>query len=84
MLIPFTNTFVVFSLNYFMSSLARQCAQLWVKTRESLGHPLGLSHETNHLLCSKEILHGETRKVLHSLFGIVSLTVRKNIMKLYL
>ncbi|KAF5952770.1 hypothetical protein HYC85_010714 [Camellia sinensis] len=25
-----------------MRSLARQCAQLWLKTRESLGHPLGV------------------------------------------
>ncbi|KAL1192819.1 Glycine--tRNA ligase, chloroplastic/mitochondrial 2 [Cardamine amara subsp. amara] len=26
-----------------MRSLARQCAQLWLKTRESLGHPLGVA-----------------------------------------
>ncbi|VVA89565.1 unnamed protein product [Arabis nemorensis] len=28
-----------------MRSLARQCAQLWLKTRESLGHPLGVVSE---------------------------------------
>lgn len=28
-----------------MRSLARQCAQLWLKTRESLGHPLGVASE---------------------------------------
>uniref|UniRef100_A0A0D9WKS8 glycine--tRNA ligase n=1 Tax=Leersia perrieri TaxID=77586 RepID=A0A0D9WKS8_9ORYZ len=30
-----------------MRSLARQCAQLWVKTRENLGHPLGTYEESN-------------------------------------
>lgn len=34
-------------------SLARQCAQLWVKTRETLGHPLGISLEGNHLMFQK-------------------------------
>lgn len=33
-----------------MCSLARQCAQLWVKTRESLGHPLGISYDANSLI----------------------------------
>nr|CAD1837228.1 unnamed protein product [Ananas comosus var. bracteatus] len=33
-----------------MRSLARQCAQLWVKTRESLGHPLGISYDANSLI----------------------------------
>ncbi|XP_058104287.1 glycine--tRNA ligase, chloroplastic/mitochondrial 2 isoform X2 [Magnolia sinica] len=46
-----------------MRSLARQCAQLWVKTRESLGHPLGFFTEPNNLICSKEILQAEMRKV---------------------
>ncbi|CAN6166245.1 unnamed protein product [Urochloa humidicola] len=32
-----------------MRSLARQCAQLWVKTRENLGHPLGTYEEANLL-----------------------------------
>ncbi|URD90924.1 Glycyl-tRNA synthetase alpha subunit [Musa troglodytarum] len=36
-----------------MRSLARQCAQLWVKTRETLGHPLGISLEGNHLMFQK-------------------------------
>ncbi|KAF9602974.1 hypothetical protein IFM89_032977 [Coptis chinensis] len=43
------------------SSLARQCAQLWVKTRESLGHPLGISYEPNHLV-SKEVTRPATRE----------------------
>ncbi|XP_006656540.2 glycine--tRNA ligase, chloroplastic/mitochondrial 2 [Oryza brachyantha] len=30
-----------------MRSLARQCAQLWVETRENLGHPLGTYQESN-------------------------------------
>ncbi|KAL5223870.1 hypothetical protein ABZP36_010509 [Zizania latifolia] len=30
-----------------MRSLARQCAQLWVKTRENLDHPLGSYQESN-------------------------------------
>ncbi|XP_062233860.1 glycine--tRNA ligase, chloroplastic/mitochondrial 2 isoform X2 [Phragmites australis] len=30
-----------------MRSLARQCAQLWVETREELGHPLGTYEEAN-------------------------------------
>lgn len=30
-----------------MRSLARQCAQLWVETRENLGHPLGAYEEDN-------------------------------------
>ncbi|PUZ62592.1 hypothetical protein GQ55_4G369800 [Panicum hallii var. hallii] len=30
-----------------MRSLARQCAQLWVETREKLGHPLGTYEEAN-------------------------------------
>ncbi|KAH7688715.1 Vacuolar protein sorting-associated protein 13 [Dioscorea alata] len=32
-----------------MISLACQCAQLWVKTRETLGHPLGICSEVNHV-----------------------------------
>ncbi|KAJ0968595.1 hypothetical protein J5N97_025512 [Dioscorea zingiberensis] len=32
-----------------MRSLARQCAQLWVRTRETLGHPLGICSEVNHV-----------------------------------
>ncbi|KAG6393352.1 hypothetical protein SASPL_147591 [Salvia splendens] len=32
-----------------MRSLARQCAQQWLKTRESLGYPLGITSNPNHL-----------------------------------
>ncbi|ONK59089.1 uncharacterized protein A4U43_C08F2860 [Asparagus officinalis] len=32
-----------------MRSLARQCAQLWVETRKTLGHPLGISFEGIHV-----------------------------------
>ncbi|XP_029123339.1 glycine--tRNA ligase, chloroplastic/mitochondrial 2 isoform X2 [Elaeis guineensis] len=45
-----------------MRSLARQCAQLWVKTRENLGHPLGISSEGNHLIYQK-VLETNLRKV---------------------
>ncbi|KAF8662027.1 hypothetical protein HU200_056562 [Digitaria exilis] len=50
-----------------MRSLARQCAQLWVETRENLGHPLGTYEETN-LVCphvseklSREEMPGQPR-----------------------
>ncbi|KAL6981328.1 Glycine--tRNA ligase, chloroplastic/mitochondrial 2, partial [Sarracenia purpurea var. burkii] len=46
-----------------MRSLARQCAQLWLKTREFLGHPLGIISEPNHLVCPKEVLEAAFRKV---------------------
>ncbi|GMP42604.1 hypothetical protein CsSME_00012294 [Camellia sinensis var. sinensis] len=46
-----------------MRSLARQCAQLWLKTRESLGHPLGILSEPDHLVCPKEFLEGAVAKV---------------------
>ncbi|KAK1324482.1 hypothetical protein QJS10_CPA01g02805 [Acorus calamus] len=47
-----------------MRSLARQCAQLWVKVRESLGHPLGVSSEADDLVYSREVLDLELRKVV--------------------
>lgn len=47
-----------------MRSLARQCAQLWVKTRESLGYPLGIISVPNNLPCPKEILEEMAKKVL--------------------
>ncbi|KAK1274219.1 hypothetical protein QJS04_geneDACA012516 [Acorus gramineus] len=47
-----------------MRSLARQCAQLWVKVRESLGHPLGVSSEADDLVYSREVLNLELRKVV--------------------
>ncbi|XP_057492068.1 glycine--tRNA ligase, chloroplastic/mitochondrial 2 isoform X1 [Actinidia eriantha] len=46
-----------------MRSLARQCAQLWLKTRESLGHPLGTFSEPDHLVCPKEVLEAAVSKV---------------------
>ncbi|XP_078441806.1 glycine-tRNA ligase [Wolffia australiana] len=46
-----------------MRSLARQCAQLWVKTRESLGHPLGIVSGADEILFPKNILDSELRKV---------------------
>lgn len=45
-----------------MRSLARQCAQLWLETRESLGYPLGTVSEPGSL-CSKEIVEADVRKV---------------------
>ncbi|XP_059633828.1 glycine--tRNA ligase, chloroplastic/mitochondrial 2 isoform X2 [Cornus florida] len=46
-----------------MRSLARQCAQLWLKTRESLGHPLGTISEPDPLACPKEVLEAAVNKV---------------------
>ncbi|XP_047337383.1 glycine--tRNA ligase, chloroplastic/mitochondrial 2 isoform X2 [Impatiens glandulifera] len=46
-----------------MRSLARQCAQLWLKTRESLGHPLGVISEPDQLVSPKEVLEEATKKV---------------------
>ncbi|CAA6666936.1 unnamed protein product [Spirodela intermedia] len=45
-----------------MRSLARQCAQLWVKTRESLGHPLGIASGAAELLFHKNIIETELGK----------------------
>ncbi|KAK1558545.1 hypothetical protein Q3G72_003553 [Acer saccharum] len=46
-----------------MRSLARQCAQLWLKTRESLEHPLGVVSEPVNLVCPKELLEAAIEKV---------------------
>ncbi|KAJ4727275.1 Glycine--tRNA ligase, chloroplastic/mitochondrial 2 [Melia azedarach] len=46
-----------------MRSLARQCAQLWLKTRESLGHPLGIVAEPIHLEYPKESMEAAIKKV---------------------
>lgn len=46
-----------------MRSLARQCAQLWLKTRESLGHPLGVVSNPADLVCPKELLDAAAKKV---------------------
>ncbi|KAL9235540.1 hypothetical protein vseg_010291 [Gypsophila vaccaria] len=46
-----------------MRSLARQCAQLWLKTRESLGYPLGIAPECGSLVFPKEDLQSAIEKV---------------------
>jgi glycyl-tRNA synthetase len=46
-----------------LSSLARQCAQLWVKTRENLGYPLGTYQESN--LIYPHVSEKPSRKVFH-------------------
>ncbi|KAK4476449.1 hypothetical protein RD792_015602 [Penstemon davidsonii] len=46
-----------------MRSVARQCAQLWLKTRESLGHPLGVTSHRDHLVIQKEDLEKAAKKV---------------------
>ncbi|KAE8038567.1 hypothetical protein FH972_011065 [Carpinus fangiana] len=46
-----------------MRSLARQCAQLWLKTRESLGHPLGVASDPVHVVCPKDLLDAAVKKV---------------------
>ena len=50
---------------FFFSSisLARQCAQLWLNTRESLGHPLGVASDPVHVVCPKELLDTAVKKV---------------------
>ncbi|KAA3471495.1 glycine--tRNA ligase, chloroplastic/mitochondrial 2 isoform X1 [Gossypium australe] len=48
-----------------MRSLARQCALLWLKTRESLGHPLGVVSESVDHVCPKEVLEAAVKKVHH-------------------
>ncbi|KAL0429137.1 UNVERIFIED_CONTAM: Glycine--tRNA ligase, chloroplastic/mitochondrial 2, partial [Sesamum radiatum] len=46
-----------------MRSLARQCAQLWLKTRESLGHPLGVASQPEHLGFQKEDIEEIKKRV---------------------
>ncbi|XP_068650080.1 glycine--tRNA ligase, chloroplastic/mitochondrial 2 [Aristolochia californica] len=46
-----------------MRSLARECAQLWVQTRESLGHPLGNYSEICQTIYPKDVLESEIKKV---------------------
>ncbi|KAK8615069.1 hypothetical protein V6N13_068855 [Hibiscus sabdariffa] len=48
-----------------MRSLARQCALLWLKTRESLEHPLGVVSESIDHVCPKEVLEAAVKKVHH-------------------
>ncbi|KAK6162665.1 hypothetical protein DH2020_002506 [Rehmannia glutinosa] len=45
-----------------MRSLARQCAQLWSKTRESLGHPLGVASHPDQLGFQKEDIEEVKKK----------------------
>ncbi|KAI4295473.1 hypothetical protein L6164_035518 [Bauhinia variegata] len=54
-----------------MRSLARQCAQLWLKTRESLGYPLGFISEPDHFTLPKEILEAAVEKVQDQSRGFV-------------
>ncbi|KAH9626228.1 hypothetical protein KSS87_000107, partial [Heliosperma pusillum] len=46
-----------------MRSLARQCAQLWLNTRESLGHPLGVVVEGGSLICPSEVVQSAVEKM---------------------
>lgn len=45
-----------------MRSLARRCAQLWLKTRESLGHPLGVAVDLASLFYPREALKSAAEK----------------------
>ncbi|XP_031501765.1 glycine--tRNA ligase, chloroplastic/mitochondrial 2 isoform X2 [Nymphaea colorata] len=54
-----------------MRSLARHCAQLWVKTRESLGFPLGSVSEPKILADPKEIIQAEMEKVSRDSRGFI-------------
>ncbi|KAL8138841.1 hypothetical protein V2J09_004842 [Rumex salicifolius] len=47
-----------------MRSLARQCSQLWIKTRETLGHPLGVVSEPDHIVVPKNVLESSMRQML--------------------
>ncbi|XP_045788183.1 glycine--tRNA ligase, chloroplastic/mitochondrial 2 isoform X1 [Trifolium pratense] len=46
-----------------MRSLARQCAQLWLKTREMLGFPLGFISEPDQYAVPKDVLKAACEKV---------------------
>ncbi|KAK2405873.1 glycine--tRNA ligase, chloroplastic/mitochondrial [Trifolium repens] len=46
-----------------MRSLARQCAQLWLKTREMLGFPLGCISEPDQSVVPKDVLKAACEKV---------------------
>ncbi|CAN6486281.1 unnamed protein product [Victoria cruziana] len=54
-----------------MRSLARNCAQLWVKTRESLGFPLGSVSEPKILADPKEIIQTEMEKLKNLLMELL-------------
>lgn len=46
-----------------MRSLARQCAQLWLKTRESLNHPLGIVSQPCNSAVPRNLVEEAARKV---------------------
>ncbi|CAI9101241.1 OLC1v1038518C1 [Oldenlandia corymbosa var. corymbosa] len=46
-----------------MRSLARQCAQLWLKTRETLGYPLGVISPPGSHAIEREVLEEAVQKV---------------------
>ncbi|CAH9136448.1 unnamed protein product [Cuscuta epithymum] len=52
-------------VRYFgrMRSLARHCAQLWLKTRDSLGYPLGVISHPDHLVITRDTLKGAAGQV---------------------
>lgn len=56
----------------FVASIARQCAQLWLKARESLNHPLGVVDQPTNLVYPKEILEGVAEKVSLLLISTLS------------
>lgn len=54
----------------FVSSLARQCAQLWLRTRESLGYPLGVISQPGNFAVAREVLEEAAEKVYISDFYV--------------
>lgn len=64
--------FIFHEFLIFVASLARQCAQLWLKTRESLNHPLGVVDQPTNLVYPKEILKGVANKVSLLLISTLS------------
>lgn len=69
---------LILCISYFpsswFSSLARQCAQLWLKTREMLDFPLGFISEPDHFVLPKEVLEAACEKVsLHMWVSQVTL-----------
>lgn len=60
------------------SSLARQCAQLWLKTREMLDFPLGFISEPDPFVLPQEILEAACEKVsLHMWVTPITLSHEK-------
>ncbi|KAL0907737.1 hypothetical protein M5K25_022169 [Dendrobium thyrsiflorum] len=47
-----------------MRSLARECAQLWVKSREMLGYPLGISSDGDSAIFPKILVTEQAKQVL--------------------